>query len=548
YRVDGVRIIAPRKLSSGRLYFDCVCFNFMSRGPRPDYQQPWAGKPELLKHPERLLYESHDISLNRPWLPPLIPRTRISERTMNELALIEQRALARIAFRNQLPPHSIDELRREFAQLEIRRNGDIITGRPLNTGGFYDALPNAVSFSTWMTVLRRACTLYRSAKRSRNRNVANEALQMFFDLCDYLIDQGATEGNANVGGMFSGYQLRYWHPHVMDMRDELRATGRLRKMALTVAWFLGGSIMFMEKPSFDTDTLSNGIRNLLAAIMLLPDPSEKLQRLRALQRMFNLVLTSNYPVGLDGVVIHHGMHHLAYASYSMPAAFGIFEMLRDTQFQFNPQVHERLRTYVYATAFSANKYTVPPNMNGRAGTPLQINVAPLARIMAKAGTPDGRERIDREMAQIFLWLNASPNDPIAKEFITMGLKPKPPTGHWTLNGASAALHRRDEWLVAIVGMNRFKRGLEIYGWLENNNYGRYARNGSICIISCGEPPSVYASGYSFEGWNWCHWAGATSLIRPSYELYDYYRMYGNPSAIAGGTSLDGDGIWGMDFR
>lgn len=37
-------------------------------------------------------------------------------------------------------------------------------------------------------------------------------------------------------------------------------------------------------------------------------------------------------------------------------------------------------------------------------------------------------------------------------------------------------------------------------------------------------------------------------MRPSSEMFDGYAMYGNPSTFAGGTSLERDGIFGMDFQ
>ena len=547
-KVDAVRFIAPKGLDAGRLYLDYVCFDLQSKGPRPDSQQPWAGTPDRLQQEGGLPYSGRDVSLSRPWLPLLTPPDQIAPEQLKEMDLLSQRAFSRIAFRRALDPGSIHDLRGELAQFEIRRSDGALTGRAISLGGFHDGIPGAVPFMTWADTLRKVGALYLKAKQTKDEATVSEARQMFFDLCDHLLDQGGAEGNANVGGLGGGYGLRHWPPQVMDLRRELAATGRLRDMALTVAWYSGGSIMLAEKPTFSTDTLSNALRNLPATILMLPDPSERLQRLQALQRLFNVVFADNLPFAPDGTVHHHWMHHMAYASYSMPAAFGIFDLLRDTSFRLDRNVHERLKTYVYANTFAANKYTIPPNLNGRAGTPLKFNPEALARMMAHAGTPDGTQAIDPQMAGIYLYLVDDSADETAKELRAKGFKPLRPTGHWTLNGTCAALHRRDHWLVAIDGMNRFRRGMEIYGWIESNNYGRYTCNGSVLVLSTGDPVSVYDSGYSYDGWNWNHWPGTTSLVRSSHELYDYYTMYGNPTTFAGGTHLAGDGIWGMDFQ
>ncbi len=548
-RIDAVRFRAPRDVRSGRLWLDFVCFDLRSKGPIADAQQPWAGNPESLAQSESDVFDTHDLARGRPHLPEFVPSDRISADLRAALATVEKRALSKVSFYARLDPGSMEKLRAEFATLGIRRAPDgTINGRPLDLGGFLDKLPDRVPFASWMNVLRKTCTAYHRATARGDARTTAETKRMFLDLCDYLLDQGATEGNRNVSGRYGSYALRYWPPEIVRMRRVLAETGRIRDMALAAGWYCASCLLTEERPRLDTDWLSNGLRNLPAMIMLLPDDGERLQRMRALQRFFNLTLTAPQPVTPDGAVVHHWMHHFAYGSYSMPAAFQIFDMLHDTPFRLSAAVHRRLKTYVVSTAFAACKYTMPPNMNGRAGTPIRYNAAHLARTLARAGTPDGKGRVDRAMAELFLYLNSDPDDLDARRWRAAGLHPRPPTGHRTMNSTVAALHRRKEWLAAMVGMVRFFRGLEIYGWLENNNYARYARNGSLFIISRGAPVSVEASGWRFEGWNWSFWPGATSLVRPSSELFDYYRMYGNSSPMAGGTDLDGDGVWGMDFR
>jgi len=67
------------------------------------------------------------------------------------------------------------------------------------------------------------------------------------------------------------------------------------------------------------------------------------------------------------------------------------------------------------------------------------------------------------------------------------------------------------------------------------------------VIANGKPPSLAASGWSYDGWNWCHFPGTTALERPAQDLFDGYAMYGNASAFAGGTQVGDDGLWAMDF-
>ncbi|MBM4048726.1 MAG: hypothetical protein FJ279_26785, partial [Planctomycetes bacterium] len=136
--------------------------------------------------------------------------------------------------------------------------------------------------------------------------------------------------------------------------------------------------------------------------------------------------------------------------------------------------------------------------------------------------------------------------PPAGEARPYGGKPHEFSGHLTLNSAATALHRRDDWLVSIVGMHKFRRGKEINAAYLGSLYARYSRNGSVCVVASGAPPSPWVSGYRLQGWDGRFFPGGTSLLTPP-EGTIGPGFLSSTSVFGGGTSLDGDGIWGLEF-
>lgn len=550
--VDGVRFSLPEGSAAGRLYFDYACFNFISKGPKADYQQPWAAGPEGLKPefpdaPERTFYSSHDLSLNRPWLPPLTPAENITPQQQGDLRHLSQYYRDNIAFGAAAQSISLEELRSKVATYQIHRENGVITGRPVDQGGFL-VPPRGIKFSPdYSLTMIQTYELYKKAK-GKNVALADELKGIYFDLLDHLLDQGWMEGNGNLGWLGIGYDLRHFPRAIFGMREEIEASGRTREVALAIAWLMCGDEMAAQSPTFSTDMIYNFMAHLPGLIFMLPDASEQLQRMQVLQRCLNIGLSETGPLKPDGTVHHHWMFHIAYGSYAIPSSLrALVEPLHGTSFQINPAAHQRLRTFVRSMAFALDRGQVLTNLNARAGSTLEFNVADSAGILAGIGEVDGSDPLDREMAAIFLAVNDKPDAPLAETLRGKEIAPWPLSGHLTLNTAAASIQRRDHWLAAMVGMREAYRGLEIYGWMEINNYARYARNGSLLLGGVKRPGGKELGGFQQDGWDWFHWPGATSLVHPQQQrIFDGYTMYNNKSDFAGGTDLDGDGVWGMD--
>ena len=559
--VDALRIYATDGQDSGRLYLDHVKLNFLGRGPGRSHQTPWVGQEGGLDAPASVLLTERDITQNRPWLPAGKAPEEITEQERADMAKLAERVLPTA---RQLPANArlpgtngdseaaesledsdpVKALRARLEAWGIRRRNGILTGRPIDNGSFLKPA-DAVSLGAYVDLCKAARSAFHRAKKPED---ASRLAGVYVDLVQHLLDQGWVEGSP-MGGAGGAYTVRYWPPAFYDMRAVLAEAGLRRDLALCMfAHFAGGSAALAQNPGASMDTLQGFSRSLLPCALMFPDEAERLQRLRVVQRFFSLVFLNHRTLGPDGCAYHHGMFHYAYASYSMPLPINAVSAMQDTVFRISPEAHRRLKTYVYAMAFAANKYQMPANLNGRAGTPMKCNMAGLAAKLAQLGTPDGSEEIDPEMAGLHLTLTTKPGEEPAATWRKQGIRPLSLSGHWTMNGSAAALHRRDRWLVSMVGMIRFWRGLEIYGWTQSNNYSRYARHGSILIHSTGDPVTAKDSGYTYDGWNWCHWPGTTSLVRPSRELFVGYGFGGNRTSFAGGTRLGKNGVWGIDFQ
>jgi chondroitin-sulfate-ABC endolyase/exolyase len=154
--------------------------------------------------------------------------------------------------------------------------------------------------------------------------------------------------------------------------------------------------------------------------------------------------------------------------------------------------------------------------------------------------------LDPQLAGIYLGCSQA-DDALTRQFKKANVPPLQLNGHINLNGTAAALHRRKQWLVAIDGTNQWRRGIEIYGWTQSNCYSRWVCNGSVFVLSQGDPITPAANGYQQAGWDWNRWPGATSLVVPAPQLFKHYGAFGNQGPLAGGTSLSGHGAWSIDY-
>ncbi len=563
--IDAIRMTTERTDEQGRLYFDLVNFDCEDKLLSDD-QQPWAGHPEILSsgNPRNYLYSSSDISRNRPWLPKQVPAKNISEaekKSMEKLAGLALPPSTR-CIKALSPKEDAGILEECRTLLNIRRNPEtgILTGAPLVSAPLWNKIkfnspPDGVVIRELFTRLAQA---YLFERDKGNKEKAAELLRMYFDICDHILDQGFAEGSGNVSNFI------IMPSAVIALREELAKTGRLRDMLNSVA-SCGMVISRNGTPLLIHDWTSQPLteaRNtdffdgyfkigdyhlLLALCVALPDPSERLQRLYAYRQMLSNLFDPSLgePYAWDGTVHHHPMWHLAYGT---GRSFDFIDLLNGTCFNAPDEVYEIVKRDFNLQAFAAGPgFNYPPNLPGYTGQPLTASMLKgSAARMVQYASPENKNGFDPDFAAVALWVLGPKKDPLALQIEAQGIRPARPTGHMTLNSASVALHRRGDWLVSIAGQNKFRRPYEGNPAYIAAAFNHNTRNGSIYVISSGNPPSPWDSGFSLEGWDSRLQPGATSYLGET-EKQLYCRHGSSYSSFGGGTSLDGNGIWGMEL-
>ncbi len=536
-KIDTIEMKAPAGAGKGELYLDSV-HAFTNAGRlAPDYQQPWINDQNILQQPSaKTFFSSHDISLNRPYLPPFVPEEKISEQSKKDMEMALDICQKRLLYGSLGKYTNMEDLQKEFDRLEIKENDGVITGVPLiyaHSRLFLKA-ENALEFGYFFPLMHTVEQAYKK-ETGKNKEIAED---MFVKMCRHLLDQGFQEGNGNLGWIGNGYGFRHYPGCMVRMKDVLVKHNLLADMAKSVAWFCNGERTFWEFPVASCDDFHNYTSNLPTVILLTPDIAERYQRMKALKRFYDKVILNDSPFGKDGSVHHHGGHHLGYGGYA-PGTLLHTQLvpLKDTEFRISPEAQEKLRKYIHAISFQSAYGKIAPNIYMRAGMPSNLSVTGMSKFLASMGTP-----FDSEMAGVFLYSENGKITPDTKKYIDAGVKPIPPLGHLTLNMGGLGIHRRADWQVAAAGQLNSFRTMEIYGWTESNNYGRYCRNGSVFVTNRDD------CGYLFEGWNWNHWPGGTNMVRPADELFEGYAMFANTLDFAGGANLDGNGVFGLNYR
>ncbi len=535
-RINRIVLTAPTKSGSARI--DELRPVYTTKAWQADDIQPWIGNPKLLKAaPDQTIFSSHDLSLNRPYLPQLIPEVEITPQELKDLELVTKRADSSRFYDSHAPLScsGVDELEKEFTKLGISEDG---TGPALE---FDDkpsiplVIPGAIEFDRQLLPLfRKVAFLLRRTKGLERDRVADVGIK----LCRYILVQGYSEGSGNVGRYGALYSYRYWPPTVFALRDDLKRAGLLDEMVKSVAWFSAGRDMINESPTGNCDMFHTSSVHFPRSIAMVEDTAERYQRFRILKRFCDIAILKPSPLGDDGTVHHHWGYHPAYGSYSVPTFVRSLVLpLEGTSFAISNTARSKLYLQAMAFCFQSDHGRSPINLPMRAGARQPLDGTTLSLALSEMDTPD------RQMARLYLSSLNGRKTKDADRFLAEGLTPYPLNGHMTFNLAALAVHRRDNTIATAAGMLAGYRGLEIYGWMESNNYGRNCRNGSLFISLDGE------DAFRPEGWNWNHIPGATNLIRSPAEIFEGYAMYDNKSKLAGGITIpEGNGVWGMEFK
>ncbi len=548
--VDTLILEAPENSNPGSLFVDCFLPKYEGLPPVPDNVTPGL-IPVTMSHWTGFLYFDR---LEDPYgdVQSVPPKALEDMRRLvaKHLLVIDDKKNATQPLSDEALTRIEQEVAEKFA---LARRGDIVNGKWVLVQVNYMRLPPAevVGLRQFLGYTLSLVRLYRKTAQSPNRD---KLLQIIFDLLDHLRDCGYAYGSR--GGTLRidhlGYETRAWPALLAGMRPELARTGRYAEQVAAMNWFAGlGRIK--GRGGCDCDTLNTQSDSLFRGTLMEPDD---LRRYRLLENFRDWLSHGVfYRFKPDGSSFHHQMHFPAYSYAAVARAAMLTRALSGTAFRLSAAAHERIKRSVYASAFTYFGSTTIANIRGRTsiyhGYTLpdgQGGMLGAIKDMAFAGTPDGAKAIDPEMAGLFLAL-APPEADEAKELAAKGFRPKPFPQHDTLNGASAALHRKSrDWMVSISGMKAPGKGIEIYPY-QRNSYSTYVRCGGIAALTRNnDPRGGYLTGQQHDGWDWFHIPGSTAVIHDPQDLYFDYAAHRNAGRFAGGTHLGDNGIWGMNFE
>lgn len=583
--MDEIRIVAPKV--KGKLFFDHIipATKVDARQQTADVQVPFVNK-STTNH-WLVLY---DRSLWKPEMD-LIP---ITSSHKQDIQVIEQRFKNMLYEPSELTEKSLEKIRKDYEFYQISFNDGKINGMPIfmvrQAEAYERMIPDwdkdmftklGMEMGPYFNLMKRIAVAYYD---TTDADVKDELRQKFLAMYDHITDQGVAYGSCWGNIHHYGYSMRGLFVSYYLMKDVLREEGKLDEAVRTLNWYAMTNEVY-PKPKengIDIDTFNTKLQGRIASILIMEDTPEKLQYLRSFCRWLDygcrpaLGLAGSFKK--DGACFHHRNNYPAYAVGGLEGATQMIYLLNGTSFRLSELAHETVKRVLLTMRFYCNLKQWPLSMSGRhpngKGELIPIQYAR----MAMAGTPDGTETMDSDMASAYLRLVAHdaalaedapdylPKVSLRKElamkkhFESQGVQPEDdPQGNLALGYGCTSVHRRDNWAAVVRGHSRYLWASEHY--LPANFYGRYLAHGSMQILT-GKPNemvSFQTSGWKENGFDWNRIPGVTSIHLP-FELLrarvlnvDTFsgmeEMLYSDEAFAGGLSQGGlNGNFGMKLH
>ncbi|MBM4082990.1 MAG: hypothetical protein FJ278_25000, partial [Planctomycetes bacterium] len=354
--VDNIRIAAPTNAAKGTVFLDRIEYNTLT-----DYRMQVI--------PEQAAQWRHPVLDERRFPKP---------EAVSEAERAGIRALLGPDAGAGTSETRVRELCEQVKALGIVRDEHGVRG------------PTFESPAAMANLALQVAHTYRASREPAQRRQLAEA---FLTVEDHLFDQGMQAGSGFVWG---GYAGRTWADAVYLMRDALAQAGRLvRQLDYFLYNYSAGRIFAEADPPSNMDFYGIDVRYQLYSCLMQPDAAERVRWLRAFKAMLERsILQPTSALKVDGSTFHHGGHYFAYACYQMPGLCAIVQKLSETPFRLNAEAHERVRRAVLAQRIFCNQRDVPLSLSGRhpfGGS----TVNPWALdLLARSGTPDGRQPLD----------------------------------------------------------------------------------------------------------------------------------------------------------
>lgn len=570
--MNEIRIVAPDV--KGKLFIDhlITASKVDARQQTPDLQVPFVNKGTT--NHWLVIYE-HSL-----WKPD-IALTPITEAQKQDIRVMEKRFQDMLYTPSALSDKEMETIRTKYDFYKISYKNGQVTGLPIyfvrQSEAYERMIPDwdkdmftkqGVEISDYFNLMKRIAIAY---KNTQDATLKEELKQKFLAMYDNATDQGIVYGSCWGNIHHYGYSMRGLFVAYFLMKDVLRDAGKLDEAERTLNWYAITNEVY-PKPTvngIDIDTFNTKLQGRIASILIMEDTPEKLQYLRSFSRWLDYGcrpatgLSGSFKS--DGACFHHCNNYPAYAVGGLDGATNMIYLLSGTEFKLSELAHETVKNVLLAMRFYCNLKQWSLSMSGRhpngGGELIPIQYA----TMAVAGTPDGKQPFDPEMAAAYLRLVSYTEAPDkdAPEYLpkastkkelemkklleAQGFRPEgDPRGNLALGYGCVSVQRRGNWAAVVRGHSRYLWAAEHY--LPANYYGRYLAHGSMEILT-GKPDEMVTlstSGWQEAGFDWNRFPGTTTIHLPFDQLrarvlnVDTYsgmeEMLYSDEAFAGGLS------------
>ena len=498
--MNEMRVIAPDV--KGKLYLDHIILasKVDARQQAADVQVPFVNKGTT--NHWLVIYE-HSL-----WKPDMA-LTPVSEQQKREVQEIEKRFRDMLYTPSKFTDKELDGIRKKYDTYKITYKNGKVTGLPIfmvrQAEAYERMIPDwnkdmftrlGMEMNEYFNLMKRIAIAYNNAS---DTGVRDELKRKFLAMYDHITDQGVAYGSCWGNIHHYGYSMRGLFVSYFLMKDVLREAGKLKDAERTLNWYAITNEVY-PKPTengIDIDTFNTKLQGRIASILIMENSPEKLQYLRSFSRWLDYGcrpapgLAGSFKT--DGACFHHRNNYPAYAVGGLDGATSMIYLLSGTEFKLSELAHETVKNVLLTMRFYCNLKQWPLSMSGRhpngKGELVPIQYA----TMAVAGTPDGKQAYDADMAAAYLRLAAYTGmpDKDAPDYL-----PK----------ASARGHSRYLWAAE--------------HYLPANFYGRYLAHGSMQILTGkpGEMVTFTTSGWQENGFDWNRIPGVTSIHLPFEQL------------------------------
>ena len=550
--MNEVRITASKDLKKGSLFFDgIITASFQDvRYHTADWQARFINKETT----------NFWLTLNQFWDNQFdIPETNkvVTSEEKADFKAIQDRFIELVT--DGVKPLGVDEIRRIYDSYSISFNSDgTINGKPIwfiRYGETYlnQGIPDAMkSFTAAGQTLRQLndfmLKVAVSYMHETDLTVKDEIAKIYVNLTRHVLDQGFAAGSGQGTLHHLGYSMRNFYTGPVIMKEVLKEAGLDSQMQRAMEWFCGlGEVKTAPKQlGMDIDAFNTSLMGRFASVIMLEDSPYKLVYMKALSRWvdngFKYTEGTNPAFKRDGTVVHHRKCYPEYAVGGFKGSINAIWMLAKTAFAVSQESHEIQKEALLTMRFFSQLKSFPLAMSGRHPDGTRSFIPSQFALLADAGSPDGSQAIDQELAMAYLRINGDIGK-WSQKFINAGYSAeKSPTGGKVLPYNCSLSYRQEDWLVTFAGHSRYLWAAETYQ--RENHYGRYLTHGSMQLMT---GKDSFESGYQLYGWDWCHIPGTTAAAIPMEkmkanvlnvdEFSGYEEMLLSDEWFAGGVSF-----------